>query len=169
MNHIFIQKVEISGLGTLVLGDFQGRLCLCYFEKSPLITQVQNKIGQPLKAQFTEAETPLIRKAIEQLNEYVLRKRKFFELPMLLVGTSFQKRCWEQLQKIPFGHTVSYAEEASILGKPKAYRAVAGANRVNPIQIIIPCHRVVEKNGGLGGYSAGVEIKKRLLELEFQK
>ena len=95
-------------------------------------------------------------------------KRKEFDLPLSLHGTKFQIEDWKALQTIPYGETRSYQQIAEQLGNPKACRAVGMANHRNPIAVIIPCHRVIGKNGSLTGYAEGVEIKQALLELEHQ-
>ncbi len=104
-----------------------------------------------------------------QLNEYFAKHRKTFNLPMFLNGTVFQKSAWNALLNIPYGETISYGEQAKRVGRPKAVRAIGGANGANPIAIIIPCHRVIGKSGKLTGYASGVDIKKYLLDLENQK
>ena len=101
-----------------------------------------------------------------ELNEYFAGLRSGFSVPLTPQGTDFQKRVWAELQKIPHGETISYEELAKRIGKPTAQRAVAQANGANPIAILIPCHRVIAKNGKLGGYSAGLERKRFLLGLE---
>jgi methylated-DNA-[protein]-cysteine S-methyltransferase len=101
-----------------------------------------------------------------QLAEYFAGTRRKFTVPLDLHGTPFQVQVWCTLQKIPFGKAVSYAEEARMLGKPKAARAVGSANGRNPVPIIVPCHRVVSADGTLGGYSAGLPMKRKLLALE---
>ena len=101
-----------------------------------------------------------------QLKEYFRGERKCFDLPLRLKGTEFQRRDWAALQEIPYGETVSYGEIARRIGNPKASRAVGMANHNNPISIIVPCHRVVGKDGKLTGYGGGLDIKKQLLELE---
>jgi methylated-DNA-[protein]-cysteine S-methyltransferase len=115
---------------------------------------------------FFNAETPLLKETSKQLGEYLNKKRKSFDLPLILHGTDFQKKVWNVLQDIPYGETRSYGEVASMAGNPKAYRAVGNANNRNQIHIVIPCHRVIGSNGGLTGYAAGLEIKQNLLELE---
>jgi len=102
----------------------------------------------------------------KQLDEYFAGERKKFDLPLAPEGTPFQQAAWKQLQKIPYGQTISYSQEAKAVGHPKACRAVGSANGKNPIAIIIPCHRVIAANGGLGGYASGLENKIKLLELE---
>ncbi len=105
--------------------------------------------------------------AKKELQEYFEHKRKAFCVPVHIVcGTPFQRKCWEALRHIPYGHTWSYYEEACFIDQPKAVRAVGQANHHNPILIIIPCHRVIAKNGLLSGYGAGVERKQFLLDWE---
>jgi len=102
----------------------------------------------------------------EQLDEYFAGSRKEFDLPIKLVGTPFQQRVWQQLQRIPFGATVTYGELARRIGRPTASRAVGHANGRNPISIIVPCHRVIGINGKLTGYGGGLDNKQWLLTRE---
>lgn len=104
--------------------------------------------------------------AARELDAYFAGKLRKFTVPLDLQGTPFQLQVWSTLRKIPFGKAVSYGEEARMLGKPKAARAVGSANGRNPIPIIVPCHRVVAGDGSLGGYSAGLPMKRKLLALE---
>lgn len=104
--------------------------------------------------------------AIAQLQEYFAGERRAFELPMELAGTDFQRDVWLALAEIPYGETISYAELASIVGRPTAFRAVGQANGSNPIPIVLPCHRVVASGGGIGGYGGGLAMKRSLLALE---
>lgn len=107
-----------------------------------------------------------LQEVVRQLNEYFLGNRKSFKLELDFGGTVFQKQVWNELIKIPFGKTISYLELAERLGNPKVIRAAASANGKNPIPILIPCHRVIGKNGSLTGFSGGLERKKWLLEHE---
>lgn len=107
-----------------------------------------------------------IRQAKVELDQFFAGRRQRFEVPVAPKGTPFQQRVWQSLQALGFGETISYSEQAKRMGHPKAYRAVANANGANPIPIIIPCHRVVTKSGGLGGYSPGVDKKQWLLRHE---
>ena len=102
----------------------------------------------------------------KQLTEYENGKRKVFELPLHLIGTDFQKQVWNALLEIPYRETRSYQEIAIRIGKPKALRAVGGACNRNPIGIIVPCHRVIGKNGSLTGYAGGLSYKELLLKHE---
>jgi methylated-DNA-[protein]-cysteine S-methyltransferase len=107
-----------------------------------------------------------IKKVFSQLKEYFSRQRKIFDLPLELSGTDFQKKVWNALTKIPYGKTITYGELANRLGDKNYMRAVAAANGLNPIPIIIPCHRVIGSDGNLTGYGGGLDVKQKLLELE---
>ncbi len=122
--------------------------------------------GKNIASDEEEKETPLIKKTIAELREYFEGKRKVFSVPLSLKGTVFQKKVWEALQTIPYGETRSYQEIAVLAGNKKAARAVGMANNKNPISIVIPCHRVIGKDGSLVGYGGGLDKKKQLLELE---
>lgn len=114
----------------------------------------------------SDNESELARKAYVQLCEYFDKQRKAFDLPLNPKGTAFQKSVWSALCQIPYGQTCSYEHIAKQIGSPKACRAVGSANNKNPILIVIPCHRVIGKNGSLTGYGAGLPVKQFLLELE---
>jgi methylated-DNA-[protein]-cysteine S-methyltransferase len=111
-------------------------------------------------------ESTLIKKAHEQINQYLNGEREIFDLQLEPKGTDFQKKVWKALEQIPFGETRSYKEIAISIGNEKASRAVGMANNKNPLPIVIPCHRVIGTNGKLVGYAGGLDIKERLLELE---
>lgn len=110
--------------------------------------------------------TILIDEAFKQLDEYFKGSRKVFNLKIKFKGTEFQKRVWDELYKIPYGETRCYQDIAILIGNYKASRAVGMANNKNPIPIIVPCHRVLGKNGSLVGYAMGLEMKQMLLDLE---
>ena len=116
----------------------------------------------------TEAHHPVLDAAQAQLAEYFAGTRTAFDLPLDLVGTPFQVKAWRALADIPYGETVSYGEQAERIGHPKAFRAVGSANGKNPVAIILPCHRVINSDGGLGGFGGGdgLPTKRRLLDLE---
>jgi len=101
-----------------------------------------------------------------ELEEYFTGQRRRFTLALDLRGTEFQKRCWRALLEIPYGETRTYAEVARAVGRPRAFRAVGGANHDNPIAIVVPCHRVIASDGTLGGYGGGLALKEKLLRLE---
>lgn len=104
--------------------------------------------------------------ALLQLKQYFAGTRREFDLELAPQGTPFQQRTWQELRAIPFGSTASYGAIAQRIGNPKACRAVGMANSRNPIPIIIPCHRVIGKDGSLTGFSGGLDVKKQLLDLE---
>jgi methylated-DNA-[protein]-cysteine S-methyltransferase len=108
----------------------------------------------------------LIKKIKEQIDEYLTGSRKEFEVPINLIGTNFQLKVWEELSKIEYGKCISYQELGERIGHKNYARAVGMANNKNPIPIIIPCHRVIGKNGNLVGYAGGLDKKKKLLDIE---
>ena len=103
---------------------------------------------------------------IRELAEYFAGARKQFEVPLAMRGTPFQLDVWRALQRIPYGETRSYEQIAHSIGRPTATRAVGAANGANPIPIIVPCHRVIGKNGALTGFGGGIPVKRTLLDLE---
>lgn len=150
----------------------------CYY-KSPtgiltLQANAQGLLGVWFETQNSQPENlgvlnkqqPILMQTIEQLDEYFSRERTDFTVPIVLSGSVFQQQVWHALITIPFGKTWCYQELANAIGNPKAVRAVGLANSKNPISIIIPCHRVIGKNGKLTGYAGGVERKQVLLEHE---
>ena len=120
--------------------------------------------------QKTISETPptaLLQEAHTQLTEYFAGERTSFSLPIKYPhGTPFQHSVWNALRNIPYGETRSYEDIAVAIGNPKAVRAIGQANTRNPILLLVPCHRVINKNGTIGGFGCGVEVKKQLLQLE---
>ena len=110
--------------------------------------------------------TPLLVEAERQLTEYFAGRRRRFDLPLAPAGTTFQKEVWAALCGIPYGQTRSYKDIAAAVGRPAACRAVGMANNRNPLPIVIPCHRVIGASGALTGYAGGLDVKRRLLEIE---
>ncbi len=127
---------------------------------------VDERVKNGLNAEFEVGESEVLNLAIHQLNEYFDKNRQAFDIPLRLVGTSFQKKVWAALQAIPFGKTASYLDLSKNLGNPDAIRAVASANGANAMAILIPCHRIIGSDGSLVGYAGGLDSKKRLLMLE---
>ena len=115
---------------------------------------------------FEERETPLLKRAAEEIKEYLDRKRMIFDIPLLPAGTEFERAVWDALLEIPFGETRTYGQIAERIGRPKACRAVGRANGRNPISILIPCHRVIGAGGALTGYAGGLDMKRELLDIE---
>lgn len=108
-------------------------------------------------------ETPLLQEAVRQLSAYFDGTLTVFDLPLRMEGTAFRVACWQALCRIPYGETISYGEQARRIGRPKAARAVGGANHHNPISIVVPCHRVIGADGSLTGYGGGANKKAWLL------
>jgi methylated-DNA-[protein]-cysteine S-methyltransferase len=113
-----------------------------------------------------ENSARVMQRYLSELQEYFAGKRRGFTFPLDLRGTDFQLACWRALLAIPYGETRSYAAIASAVGKPTAFRAVGMANNRNPIAIVVPCHRVIASDGTLCGYGGGLDVKRKLLELE---
>ena len=113
-----------------------------------------------------DAGHPILRRAARQLAEYFAGKRISFDLPLDLRGTQFQLAAWRSLAEIPYGSTLSYGQQAALIGRPKAVRAVGRANGRNPVPIVLPCHRVVGADGLLTGFSGGLDLKLNLLRRE---
>ena len=162
---IQIQHYE-SPCGELILGSFEGKLCLCDWMFEKRRASIDKRIQKALGADYEEGVSDVIRETIIQLDEYFARQRKTFDIPLVFTGTEFQNSVWQALLDIPYGKTLSYGELAKKLGNPKAVRAVAAANGANPISIFVPCHRVIGGNHKLVGYGGGLEAKKGLLDLE---
>ncbi len=118
------------------------------------------------KPQFDQSVNPLVYECAQQLKQYFEQKRKYFDCPLKPEGTDFQQLVWRKLLTVPYGSVITYAQLARLIGKPRAYRAVANALGANPLPVFIPCHRVIRADGSLGGFSSGLDIKKFLLSLE---
>lgn len=122
--------------------------------------------GRLVELRFGGPPVEIEHPVVLQLREYFAGKRETFDVELAMKGTPFQLAVWNELTKIPYGHTISYAELAVRIGKPSAVRAVGAANGANPIPVIVPCHRVIGANGSLTGYGGGIERKQWLLALE---
>ena len=137
-----------SPCGELIVGSYDGKLCLCDWQIEKRRAGIDKRLQGVLQAPYEVRASEVITKAVTQLDEYFARERTTFDIPLLFIGTDFQKRVWSELLKI---------------------RAVAGANGANPISIFVPCHRVIGSNHELTGYGGGLTAKKFLLELESMK
>ena len=148
-------------LGTLTIGACTQGLVYIGWNGDDI-----DSMAKKMKLKPVETTSPLLANCMIQLKEYFDGTRKEFSLPVHLVGTEFQMKAWDVLKQIPYGVTISYGEEAKRMGKPTASRAVAQANHNNPVSIVVPCHRVINSDGSLGGYASGTNIKQQLLSLE---
>ena len=153
-------------VGKMLLGATEKGLCLFDFQYRKSIDKILSRIEFHANDKFTVHDHPIFSSLVFQVEEYFGGNRKEFELQLDLLGTPFQINVWNALIQIPFGETRSYEEHAIFLGNEKAIRAVAGANGENGLAIIVPCHRVIGKNGSLTGYGGGLPTKKWLLDHE---
>lgn len=155
-----------SPCGKMILGSFDGKLCLSDWADGRRRASVDQRLQRILNADYVEGSSDIIQMTRLQLEEYFLHQRCEFNIPLLFVGTFFQKKVWNELLKIPYGQTISYGDLACKIGVPKSVRAIANANAVNALSVIAPCHRVIGSDGSLTGYGGGLERKMFLLELE---
>lgn len=162
-----IMVMEIPTLtGPMLAGATDKGLCLLEFVESESPEAQLAAIEKTFRARIKPGPGPHLEATLKQLEEYFSGRRKTFDLSLDMRGTPFQQDAWQALLAIPYGRTVSYAEQARSMGRPSAVRAVANANAANPVSIIVPCHRVIGSNGTLTGYGGGLWRKKYLLELE---
>lgn len=165
MNEINIQYFKTT-YGEMILGSFDNKLVMADWRYRKMRDSIDNRLQKNLKADYKEKNSEVLDTTRQQLNEYFENKRKAFDLPIKFAGTDFQKNVWNELINIPYGKTCSYLELANSISNTKAVRAVANANGANAISIIVPCHRIIGKNGALVGYAGGLPAKKKLLDLE---
>lgn len=165
-----LQKVQIqyfkTPFGELILGSFEDKLCLADWRFRKMRSSIDRRITTGLSAQFEQSESLVIKQTRTQLSEYLDGKRKEFDIPLLLIGTDFQKAVWNELLQIPYGKTMTYLDLSKKINNEKAIRAVASANGANAISIIVPCHRIIGSDGKLIGYAGGLKVKSQLLSTE---
>ena len=162
---INLTRIE-TDMGTMVACATDQGICLLEFSDRKMLETELKHLVTSLKSSIVQGDNKYFKPLTDQLNLYFQGKLQNFDLPLHLIGTSFQKQVWEVLLQIPYGTTSSYAKQAQLLNKPTATRAVANANGMNKIAIIIPCHRVIGSDGSLTGYGGGLWRKQKLLELE---
>jgi AraC family transcriptional regulator of adaptative response/methylated-DNA-[protein]-cysteine methyltransferase len=162
---IKITKTE-TPLGEMIAGANAEGVCLLEFSDRKILPQEYNDLKRLLETDIEDGENKHIKKLKKQLKEYFEGGRKVFTIPLITPGSSFQQAVWKELQNIPFGSTRSYHEQSVALGNPDSVRAVANANGMNRIAILIPCHRVIGSDGHLVGYGGGLRRKKWLLDHE---
>ncbi|MEN8156957.1 MAG: methylated-DNA--[protein]-cysteine S-methyltransferase [Bacteroidota bacterium] len=165
MQEINIQYHK-TRIGELILGSFDNRLCLLDFRYRRMRKTVDKRVQSGLGADYIEKEDAVLKETKKQIDQYLEGERKAFTIPLLTVGSDFQKAVWDALTKVKYGETASYLDLAREIGNEKAVRAVASANGANAIGLIIPCHRIIGNDGKLVGYGGGLPAKKRLLKLE---
>ena len=156
----------LTPLGPMMAGALEDGICLLEFTNRRMLETQFARLKKRLNAELLPGKSPHFDNLQEQLSQYFSGERKNFDVPLVLVGTEFQKLVWRTLQTIPWGCTRSYKKQAEAVGKPEAVRAVAKANGDNPISILVPCHRVIGSDGELVGYGGGLWRKQYLLNLE---
>jgi len=163
MEKIYYSSFDSSLLGKVFVASTERGVCTVDFLKSEktFLKRLSDKFpGELIRGDQKN------RNVLSQLRKYLKGDLKRFDCKLDFKGTSFQKKVWTALSRIPYGQTRSYKEVAQAIGHPKAFRAVGNSNGRNPIPLIIPCHRVIESNGGLGGFGHGVKVKRQLLDFE---
>ena len=165
MESIIITYYE-SPVGELILGSFRDRLCLCDWAVEKRRDKIDRRVCQVFNSHYDIGLSDILQETILQLKEYFAGKRMDFSIPLAFSGSLFQCKVYAELMKIPYGTTISYAELARRIENPNAVRAVASANSMNPISILVPCHRVIGSNHKLTGYAGGLKAKQYLLTLE---
>lgn len=164
--NIIATTVITTPLGKMFVASTNKGICMLTFYNEKNIQKQIEKLKKFFDADVMSAHNKHFDQLKKELDEYFEGKREVFEIPLQLLGTPFQQKVWNILQAIPYGNTISYQEQAVLINNEKAVRAVANANAANLIAIIIPCHRVIGKNGKLTGYAGGIDKKEFLLNLE---
>lgn len=162
---IHLKRLE-TPLGTMIACATEKGICLLEFSDRKMLETELKDIAKLWNATIIQGENPFFEILERQLSEYFSSHRTEFSVPLHLLGTDFQRKVWTILQTIPYGETRSYKEQAITLGNPQSVRAVANANGMNRISILVPCHRVIGSDGQLTGYGGGIWRKKYLLDLE---
>lgn len=162
---IFFERFPTK-LGPMMAGSFQDQLCLLEFTDRRGLERELIDLKKRLKTVISPGSSAVIAETKAQIAAYFNKQLTRFSLPLMTPGTAFQQKVWQQLITIPYGETRSYKRQAELIGKPRAVRAVATANGMNRISIIIPCHRVIGSDGSLTGYAGGLARKEWLLALE---
>jgi O-6-methylguanine DNA methyltransferase len=166
MESIYQQTEIITPLGSVITISDDSFLYLLEFVDRKNVAQEIEQFICKTSSVIIEGSTSITELISKELNDYFAGKLQRFTIPIQLMGTPFQNSVWKELQNIPYGQTYSYKQLAKAINSPKGYRAVARANSMNQLAIIIPCHRVINTNGKLGGYAGGLYRKKKLLEHE---
>jgi O-6-methylguanine DNA methyltransferase len=161
-----ITTVFSTPVGEMIAGATDAGICLFDFKYRKMLPAIQRRISTGLNDSFVDGTHPLIADLRKELDEYFSGTRTTFSVPLQPVGSEFQQKIWTALQRIPYGSVATYMQQAKVYGDEKAIRAVATANGMNGIAIIIPCHRVIGTNGSLTGYAGGLTAKRWLLEHE---
>lgn len=162
---IDLKRIE-TPIGTMYAAAVEEGICMLEFTDRKMLETEFKDLAKSLNATIVQGENPHFKTLEKELSEYFDGNRTEFTVPLSPVGTEFQKSVWKVLLKIPYGETWNYKKQSEVLGDIKKVRAVANANGMNKISILIPCHRVIGSNGTLTGYGGGIWRKQKLLELE---
>lgn len=180
MNYILVSNYK-TPYGELMLGAYEGCLCLSDWRYRRRRLAIDSRLKSQSKSEYLykqelgpkqktnktiKKNIKILKSAKKQLVEYFAGDRKIFSIPLIFLGTDFQKKVWQSLADIPFGETTTYKNLSEKLGNIKAVRAVANTNGANALALFIPCHRVVGSDGSLTGYAGGLDAKRRLLDFE---
>ena len=153
-----------------ILGSYDNKLCLLDYKYRKMRQVLDNKIRKMLNAEFVtgsiEKEDEILCKTKTQINEYFMGERITFDIPLLMVGSEFEKSVWSSLLKVPYGQTATYSDLVSNGNNINTLKSIAKANGSNAIALIVPCHRIMDDNGDLVGYGGGLSLKLKLLNLE---
>lgn len=164
-NHIAVSTYQ-SPLGLMFLGATENGICLVEFHDRIHLEKTLLKLAESLNAQFVEQENQHLSQLKDELALYFDKKLQKFKVPLVFTGTDFQQKVFQSLLQIPYGNTSTYKKQAIFLGDEKAIRAVATANGLNKIAIVLPCHRIIGSDGSMVGYAGGIHRKEALLQLE---
>lgn len=162
---IICRRIEVS-LGQLIIASHGSDIIMCRWTDAPRNGYILERIAGHLSAEITDGSSNAIDTAAAAIGRYLDCGDTLPHIPISLFGTPLQVSVWEALRSIPYGATDTYSGVAQKIGRPEAVRAVAGAIGMNPIEIIIPCHRVISLSGALTGYAGGIDRKLTLLNLE---
>jgi AraC family transcriptional regulator of adaptative response/methylated-DNA-[protein]-cysteine methyltransferase len=162
---IIITKIE-TVLGTMIAGAVDDGICLLEFSDRKMLNTEYKDLAKHFKTTIQEGENEHFKTIRKQLAEYFEGSRKEFSVTLVTPGTPFQQAVWKELMNIPYGTTRTYQQQSAALGKPESIRAVANANGMNRVSIIIPCHRVIGSDGHLTGYGGGLKRKRWLIDHE---
>jgi O-6-methylguanine DNA methyltransferase len=163
MDRVYYSSFGSPFLGKIFVASTEKGVCMVDFLKPEKIFLKELKKQFPGKIVRDDQKN---KEVLSQLEKYVRGELQNFRCQLDLKGTPFQKKVWSALARIPYGKTRSYKDIARIIGHPRAFRAVGSANGSNPVPLILPCHRVIESDGGLGGFGHGLKVKRQLLDFE---
>lgn len=149
-----------------IIGSYKSKICICDFRYRKKRNVIDKRIQASLNTTFVEKSDALIEQTKSQLTQYFMGERQQFNIPIQMVGNHFQQSVWHALAKIPYGEVSTYSNLAEQLSTTYSIENVAKANGENALAIIVPCHRIIDPMGSIIGYGGGLELKKRLLELE---